>query len=472
MNVIAKRIVALILSLLLICTLCTGCRKDSEFHVAHTSHHSGTQWHMGFGSRQIIPDDSSEEPLYIAGYNNALEIKGVMDYCEAKAVWLDTGSDGVLLIGIDCVALDSGTVKQIRDKLADIPDCAAINVYSTHTHAGVDTLGLWGPVGIDGKNDAYMQALITAAVDAARDAAASRTAGELYYGFVQTEDMYRDSRDPQVFDANLYHLRFSPDDGSAGIRLYFYGAHAESLRGDNAMLSRDFPGVLCDEMRDETGDYTMFFPGAIGGLIMTKAFVEDTGRRALANLRITSDKLIAYAKAITPEIERQLSPAISLSRVEFTVPMDNTAFMLYKFLGILTNQAIPADSATGYGVRTELSVLMLDDLALTLIPGEIFPELVFGGVYGDANPDGENPPALTEIAAGFGINQLLIVGLSNDEIGYIVPPSDFLLNEDLPYLEKTMDYKDENHYEETNSIGPECANKIAEAFRTALEALK
>jgi hypothetical protein len=66
----------------------------------------------------------------------------------------------------------------------------------------------------------------------------------------------------------------------------------------------------------------------------------------------------------------------------------------------------------------------------------------------------------------------LILGLANDEVGYIVPPSDFLLNEDVPYLEKTMDYKGENHYEETNSIGPQCANMIASAFEAAVKALQ
>ena len=62
-----------------------------------------------------------------------------------------------------------------------------------------------------------------------------------------------------------------------------------------------------------------------------------------------------------------------------------------------------------------------------------------------------------------------MVGLANDEVGYIVPPSDFLLNEEAPYFEKTIDYKDENHYEETNSVGPDCAHKIAENFEQALK---
>ena len=61
-----------------------------------------------------------------------------------------------------------------------------------------------------------------------------------------------------------------------------------------------------------------------------------------------------------------------------------------------------------------------------------------------------------------GLFLLLIVGLSNDELGYIVPPSDFLLNEDLPYLERTQDKRGEDHYEETNSTGPETGRIILE----------
>ena len=205
---------------------------------------------------------------------------------------------------------------------------------------------------------------------------------------------------------------------------------------------------------------------------MTDEFVYDTSSRAVDNLTITAEKLVDYAQSITPDAERVLEPRLSMNRAVFTVPLDNPAFMLYKFLGILDNTAVPARSATGYGVKTELSVVMLGDVALALLPGEIFPELVYGEEYGDANPDGVNPTPLAEIAAEQGIENLLIVGLANDEIGYIVTPSDFLLNEQLPYLERIVDYKGENHYEETNSTGPNAAGAIADAFAKTVKGLK
>jgi len=454
----SKRLTAILLMLVFVSGLTPVCAENAV-------------WHAGFGRRQILPDENSDQPLYIAGYNSGWEITGVLDYCEARAVWLDTGEKGVLLIGVDCIALDSGTVGRIRERLADLSNCDAVHVYATHTHAGPDTLGLWGPTGVDGKNDAYMEALIQAAEEAGREAAAGRRAGKLHYGKMQTQNMVRDSRDPLIFDDTLYQLRFEPQDGGAGVRLLFYGAHAEALRGDNRLLSRDYPGRLCDGVTQATGDRTMFFPGAIGGLIMTREFVVNVSRAAVENLEITAKKLIDYALEITPDQERVLPARLVMAREEFTVPLDNPAFLMYKFLGILNNQAVPAQSATGYGVKTELTVLKLGNLALTLIPGEIFPELVYGGAYGDANPEGVNPRPLRETAQEYGMEEMLIVGLANDEVGYIVPPSDFLVHEKLPYLEKTMDYKRENHYEETNSVGPGCAAAISEAFERAVRKL-
>ena len=172
------RIWGLLLAVLMLVLLCGGCKEKNNQEAQLLLESEGTQWYCGFGISTIeLPEN--DEHLYIAGYNNGMEISEVRDLCQARAVWLDTGAEGVLLIGIDCVALDSGTVAKIRESLADVPNCAGVQVYATHTHAGVDTLGLWGPVGIDGKNSGYQENLIQAAEAAGREAVAGRTAGVL-----------------------------------------------------------------------------------------------------------------------------------------------------------------------------------------------------------------------------------------------------------------------------------------------------
>ena len=105
-------------------------------------------------------------------------------------------------------------------------------------------------------------------------------------------------------------------------------------------------------------------------------------------------------------------------------------------------------------------------MTFALIPGEIFPELVSG-----RGLKAEDPESLESIAGRYGVEKLVVVGLCNDELGYIVPNSTFKLNDELPYIEPVEDGSGENHYEETNSVGIRTAEKIAEAFEKALLAM-
>ena len=411
----------------------------------------------GFGCVSLdIPMDA-EEPLYIAGYRQGMEITGVRDLQQVRALWLEDGKTALLLLVVDCVGLSSGTVAEIRKQLAQFSKetgCHQIHVISTHTHAGVDTLGLWGPMAIDGKNDAFMETLVAGAISAARVAYADRTAGNFYYASAPTNGLQSDSRDPQLWDEQLYQLRFVPDDGRKnGIRLFSFAAHAEALRGDNTLVSRDYPGVVCDRIYEKTGENAIYIPGAIGGLIMTPELT--TGQfDAEENLILTGEAIVSYALA--EQNWQELKPQIACVTVEVTTRLDNTIFLYYKFLGILDNH-VTRDVRGEYRLTTELSVIRLGDLTITLLPGEAFPEWVFG--------TGEN--TLGAIAKAYGIGEMIVVGLANDEIGYIVPQEDFVLHEELPYFREAKG----DHYEETNSVGPDCAADLVEAFEEALKKL-
>jgi hypothetical protein len=78
--------------------------------------------------------------------------------------------------------------------------------------------------------------------------------------------------------------------------------------------------------------------------------------------------------------------------------------------------------------------------------------------------------SISKLAKDAGYTRLLTVNLANDELGYIVPPSDFIVHPTNPYFQR-YEVNGEDHYEETNSVGKLCAEKIAEAFASALEKL-
>ncbi len=443
-----RKCLAILLALALL--FLSGCTPRED--------HGPRAWEAGFGMASLQLPEAGEEPLYIAGYRNGKEITGVLDLQQARALWLSDGREAMLLISVDCVGLGSDTVARIRSGLADFcarTGCGSVNIVATHTHAGVDTLGLWGPVGIDGKNDAFMDLLVAGAIRAAEDAYADRSRGTLQWAVTKTEGLQEDSRDPAQYDSNLYQIRFQPDDPAQNpIRLWSFGAHAEALRSENTKVSRDYPGVVCDLIGRETGEDALYVPGAIGGLIMTPRLKEDV----VENLQVTGQRI---ANRVLADAKwKEIPPELAVSRVEFETELDNTLFLYYKFLGILSNP-VRQDLLGRYYVTTEVSVARLGDVALALIPGELFPELA----EGTGNPT--DPLGLCQIAEENGIHHLMILGLANDELGYIIPPSDFVLDEELPYFREA----EGEHYEETNSVGPQCAADLAEAFEKALKKL-
>ena len=79
-----------------------------------------------------------------------------------------------------------------------------------------------------------------------------------------------------------------------------------------------------------------------------------------------------------------------------------------------------------------------------------------------------NPEPLLDIAKRYGAEDLIVIGLCNDEIGYIVPPADYVLHGEYPFLTEAVDASGRRHYEETNSVSSDCAYRIAEAFEKAM----
>ena len=179
------------------------------------------------------------------------------------------------------------------------------------------------------------------------------------------------------------------------------------------------------------------------------------------NLCRTGEALAEAALSVRDE--RSLAPTLSEQTVEWTVPLDNTVFLLYKFLGILGNPAVRGGGETGYSLVTSLSLIRIGDAALLLLPGEIFPELVENGTGKAADP-----APLANTLARHGITDFFPVGLADDELGYIVPPSDFLVDPAAPYLNAAKPADGSRHYEETNSVGAACAARLAEALETLL----
>ena len=438
-----RRFVMYILVIGAVVSVLSGCEKPAD-----------TVW-LGEGEAEIVL--AADTVRYVAGYQGGLSAAGILDIPMVKAVWMESGGKPVLLCAVDCVGLAAGTVEKLRDAIQDVlPEKTEIHVVSTHSHAAPDTLGLWGPTGIDGKVPEDMEALLDAAVAAGRAAYDDRRTGRFAFAAADCRDLIEDTRQPAVFDGKAYVFRFQPDDGAVDTRLVLFPAHAEALGGGNPWISADFPAYIAQSLHEATGARTVFLPGAIGGLLRTVTLSEDP----VENCRLTGEKIAARILSIDGEIP--LGPGVSILTEKVKLPCDNILFRGMKFLGILENDV--SAFAGKVTIHTTVSLLTIGEKRILLLPGEIFPELVYGTdpAFTPVFPEIQDPAPLTALLG----EDLLVIGLCDDEIGYILPPSDFLLDADSPYLvTPPRDHNGENHYEETNSAGVEAAWAIERAVR-------
>jgi len=98
------------------------------------------------------------------------------------------------------------------------------------------------------------------------------------------------------------------------------------------------------------------------------------------------------------------------------------------------------------------------------VPAEIYPELVLGRIQDPQDPAADFPGAPRERALHTLLSSefKLVVGLANDEIGYVIPGSQWDAKAPFAYGRK------EDQYGEVNSVGPSAAARLAEAFARLL----
>lgn len=448
-----------------------------ESDYSYTKTENSEYFTAGFGKAVMLPDDIKTKKYYIAGYGDNNPAKGVIDPQYAHALWLDdnSGNGGHLFVSLDIVGLLNKDVNALKDALGEFTEktgCKSITIMSTHNHAGLDTMGIWGKLPHTGKSSKFMTILFNAVITAACQAYADRRQGTLYLGRIEVPDMQEDIRLPEVYSKTLTRLRFSPCDGSRDIYFINFASHSESLQGCNSLVSADFPCYLRERIRTQSGAETIYGVGAIGGMISMKIDNEQLLRkenRLLESTRNIGYKLADYALSIKDETV--LKPKIGYIKQEFYVPVENPVLTIACQLGILNADAYKLPYSNEKALKSELSYFEIDSLKILMIPCELFPELAYGGyLSADESAEGippeANPDPLVDIAQD---KNLLIFGLANDELGYVLPPNDFMLNTDSPYLDRAIDRFGRRHYEETNSMGPETAGVIAENFKIIMD---
>ncbi|OGR91439.1 MAG: hypothetical protein A2V88_06510 [Elusimicrobia bacterium RBG_16_66_12] len=368
-------------------------------------------------------------------------------------------------------------------------------VHATHTHSGPDTLGLWGRLpGLSGVDHCYQGRIKNTIAEALklletqlRPVKAAGAKGEL-----DPRGLCRDSRDPQVIDPDLAVLRLTGADGKAVATIVNWSCHPEVLGPENRLITADFPGPLCARVEAKTGGACLFLNGMIGGLMTPDAKSENFYEAARIGTAVADAalalKTASGAGRLSFRSERILVP-VENSRYRLALPALTFGHLLldsegrplapWKKWSLPLRQLFVGLTADAQPwVESEVSLLRIGPALLLGLPGEAFPELAVGGYDGKyafgrplTSPGNPDPPDVSRAPKGPYLRDLvkapvpMLVGLANDELGYLAPGYDFKIRPSKLMLPRLPGH----HYEETNSIGPSATRIVTESAARLLK---
>jgi len=442
----------------------------------------GAGLEAGFAEADITPK-FGDTPVYMAGFGQNRKATGIHDPLKARAVVLKQGERKLALVSIDVVGYPLSEVVAVRRRL---PGFIYVLVSSTHNHEGPDTIGLWGPSPFkSGVDPSYMKFVAEQIAKAVHDAEAGCRPVTAHLGTARAPELLHDGREPYIKHDELVAMQFLDKTGKPSGILVQWNCHPETLGSKNTELSADFVGATVNHLRAKYGCPVAYFTGTVGGLMTSlHVNVKDETGRSLSDG--TVEKTERYGRLIGQLAERalvenkpvRLTP-LAARRREVFVPLDNKLYLLGRQLGVLTREpfvwagdpykAVPADEkADGKRlcIRTEVGWLQLGELSVALIPGEIYPELVLDKVQDPPDPGADFPDAPVEPAI---YKQMpgpyrMLIGLANDEIGYIIPKRQWDEKPPFCYGRKQAQYG------EINSVGPDAAPILCETFKKLIEA--
>jgi hypothetical protein len=196
----------------------------------------------------------------------------------------------------------------------------------------------------------------------------------------------------------------------------------------------------------------------------------------------------AYGRAVATLAERAIQGAqpieltpLQVSAASIAVPIENPLYRAARLLGVIrrsavawtgdfhqADQAATVKSQPAVAAQTEVACLRLGELYVACIPGEIYPELVYGTFQQPAEPHADFPDAALEptVKQLMPTDKWLLVGLANDELGYIIPRRQWDQQPPFAYGRQKAQYG------EVNSCSSLTAPIIMQALRERVEGLR
>ena len=411
------------------------------------------RYQVGTGRADVTPD-LSEGTQWMAGYTPNREATSVNDPLNTTVMIIDDGTSPMAIVSVDVLGLTSPDVRVIQDEItARVPELQRrILVHATHNHEGPDTIGLWGGTGdtpfFAPRSRQYINQIARGSADAAQTAWNERQQVDVTVADLDSsvlEDLAKDARPPEVSPSSIGLLVFSNESGVVGT-LVNWANHPEVLGDENQAITADYVGWLNEEIETQIGGRSLFVNGAIGGLLTSESadilpeYPRESFAKAEALGRQAGQRLVQQYQnpGAGDRVETFTTlPRLSYINRSFYLPVNNRLFQTAEELNRIPtsfqdSDDIPpeerwrSDSSTDY-VQTEVNYLDFGPFSFVTMGGELYPELLEGGVNSSLGiePFNQSPQETPLIKnPEWQSNDFnFFFGLTNDFLGYFIPQS-------------------------------------------------
>jgi len=419
----------------------------------------------------------TKRAVWLAGFGAGRPATGVHDDLWARTVVFDNGQTRLAITAVDLIGFFYHDVIDVRLSLPAEWGVDHLIIASTHNHNGPDTMGLWGRTqfsrGVDG---AYLRQVKEGIRQSVQEAVDRLQPAEIRIASLSTgtEGFVRDSRPPEVIDDTLTLLHCTARSGGATLAtLVHWSNHPEVLGGHNTQVTSDFCHYLREGVEkglaggpEGVGGVAIYWNGAIGGL-MTPLGVKVPDRRGethegenFETCQALGENLAELVLGAIHEGPMQplSSPSLSIRARTVFIPSGNPLLMLGMALGVIQR------GSYGLKFRTEIDHVRLGSLDLLTVPGELYPEIAVGGIEspegGDFPGEPLEVPPLKDLLSG---EHPIILGLGNDEVGYLLPQTEWDVKPPHLYGRR------EQPYGEIVSPGPQAATVLHREIKALLE---
>ena len=337
------------------------------------------------------------------GYTPDVFSDSVADDLTVTAFYFEQGNTKALMLSATVCLIGTPLSRQILSMIEQsfaIPEKNCM-LSATHTHSGPNTAGQvgWGNIDTEYCEGIFIPAVMSATQKAIKNATPVKmgvAAGTSLVGINRRElnenNEVKFGQNPWgPFNPEMTVISFVDGEGKVVANMIHYGAHGTAA-GINNEITRDWSGVMVDELEKQSGALTAFFNGPegdVGPRLSNKktvgdlSFVYELGAVAAKDAVEIFDKICDYADVTLAVSHKNLSIPLAAR-----MPLDEAERMLCKYKDEVINRKgmmrahaedVIKSYADGYVDKDECQIpqtlIALGDIVFASFPYELFSEI-------------------------------------------------------------------------------------------------